>query len=145
MKPFAILVAAMATISAAIVVPSQDAQPIQDRGVVHVGTDFTSGLLGMIARFPGTKEIKETFICMRKDKHWNVDYSQKDDGIVIFTDVDPKCCNTAQDGWKKYQKDWSKFATPVFNDGCTGGALTKMGPAHIDKLHRMIGDGKHRP
>lgn len=141
MKPSTVLIAVLATFTTASAISALDPQPIEDRGVVKIGTDFTSGLLDKIAKFPGTKEIKQTFLCIKKDKHWKVDYSKKGQGIVTFTNVPPKCCQTAQDGWTKYRQDWQKLTTPVFNTDCTGGALTKMKPSHIDKLHRIIGEG----
>lgn len=144
MKFFTLSVALLATFTTASTIPAAPgSHPIDERGVVKIGTDFTSGLLDKIAKFPGTKEIKDTLLCIRKDKHWKVDYSKKGQGVVTFTNVPPKCCNTAQAGWNKYKQDWQKLTTPVFNTDCTGGTLTKMKPSHIDKLHRIIGDGNH--
>lgn len=141
MKLFTILVAAFAAFISAVVVPAPDLHPVEERGAVNIGGDFTTGLVEMITHFPGTKEIKKLFICMRKDKNWMVDYGRRGEGIVTFSNVPTKCCNMAQAGWNKYQKDWGKLATPVFNDPCSGGSLNKMKPSHIDKLRRMIGDG----
>lgn len=142
MKLSTVLVTALATLTTAGVVPGQHPQMIEEREVVNIGGDLIFGLVEMIAGFPGIEEIKNTFECMAKDKSWTADYSKKGEGIVTFTDLPTKCCNIAQAGWKKYQKDWHKLATPVFNNPCNGGSLTKMMPSHIDKLHRVIGEGR---
>lgn len=143
-----ILIAAMATISAAIVVPAQDAQPIQDRGVVNIGSDFPAGLLDMVAKFSGANQLLDLLTCMKMDPHkrWRADYSQKDNGVVFLTDVQPACCSMVMHYWVENHEDWSKIFTPHVNLGeeCTEAWLTKMKPADIDTLRGVIGDGVQR-
>lgn len=98
-------------------------------------------LVEQINNFPGLGAIKGIFNCIKKDPTWKADYSEKKSGKVTFSSVTAKCCGKAQDGWNKYGDHWGKYAEATFNNPCTGGQLSGMKEANIDKLQAMIGSG----
>lgn len=133
MKFSTIIVGTLAAFTTASAVPSLEN--------AERGLDFGKDLIDKINNFPGAKEIKGIFMCIKKDKKWKADYSQGEDGIVTFSKVTPKCCNKAKDAWSKYKDDWSKLAVATFNDPCDGGKLSGMTPENVKRLEGIIGPG----
>lgn len=133
MKFLTILIGTLATFTTASAVPSSEN--------TERDLDFGKALIAKINNFPGAKEVKGIFTCIKKDKTWKADYSQGDEGIVTFSNVTPKCCNKAKDGWSKYQDDWSKLAVATFNYPCDGGMLSGMKPENVKRLESIIGSG----
>ncbi|KAJ4388046.1 hypothetical protein N0V93_008651 [Gnomoniopsis smithogilvyi] len=125
-----ILLGTLAVFATAHVARSAEPEPAEIQDIVK-----------QISEFPGLGAIQGMFKCIKKDRSWKVDYSDKKNGKVTFSSVTEKCCEKAQAGWTKYGKHWGKFAQATFDQPCTGGQLSSMTEDHINKLQAMIGNG----
>lgn len=142
MKPSTILVGTFAIFIPASALPPHT-QP-SERGIIKIGSDFTSGLVNIVNHFPGSKDAQKILHCLKQHKTWKADYSHKEDGTITFSNMPSMCCEMAKESWGNYKKDWVKVSTPLFHTPCDGGQLNNMKPQHIEMLRKIVGDGEKR-
>lgn len=135
MKPSTIIVSIFAAFATASVVRSPEPSP------EPAGLEGIQNLVDSINSVPGLDAVLAIFKSLKQDQTWKADYSDKAKGHVKMSDVGEKTCSLAKTSFKKYEKDWSKYAQASFNTPCNGGDLRGMKVDHINKMRQMIGDG----
>lgn len=142
MKLTTVLITCLSALTTAHTLPERSATDgiglTSTQNVERDGFDFTHAILDKIDKFPGRKEIVHVTLCMRHHHKFTFDESHKDNGTVVFGNVEPKCYEQLRTGWEKYHDDWSKIGIPVFNDKCDGGVINGMSAKAIEVLKSML-------
>lgn len=134
MKLSTIVLGTLATFATASVIRSPQPNP-EPQGLAGI-----QNVVGAIA-IPGWDSIQAVLKTLKEDTTWKADYSDKEYGNVIFTNVGEKTCTLVQMSWGEYGKYWGKLVHAGFNTPCNGGYLSEMEEKQIDILRMVIGEG----